>query len=44
MLNTQADVDKLLALVNVGSKADETIIEVMNLHLRSLYKVSCIRS
>jgi len=27
-----ADVDKLLALVNVGSKADETIIEVMNLH------------
>ena len=28
----QADVDKLLALVNVGSKADETIIEVMNLH------------
>ena len=27
-----ADTDKLLALVNVGSKADETIIEVMNLH------------
>tara|TARA_B100000614_G_scaffold239050_1_gene238307 strand:+ start:594 stop:1139 length:546 start_codon:yes stop_codon:yes gene_type:complete len=27
-----ADTDKLLALVNVGSKAEETIIEVMNLH------------
>lgn len=26
------DVDKLLALVNVGNKAEETIIEVMNLH------------